>query len=148
MKLSSFPQSILIRVLLLTLVFSPLSCAVYEDPGYQTLLPSAEPSPARDAIVGMWHRKHEGDGTMSTASLYFKGDHTGYWDMLNATAQQQTDKSGHFHWSYVGNGVWKVIWDVDPHGSGSEIRLAGSRLLQENHGLDWAAYWVWDRVSQ
>lgn len=149
-------QSILIRFLLLALALSPLSCAVY-DPGYQTLLPSAETSPDRDAIVGMWHRKYDdGMGTNLRMSLLLRQDGTGLVDSVQNDwlmgQRTLTDEIGTFTWKYDGGGVWSLS---DAKGRVDQCRIAQGNLLRFYNARKAAGpeansggYFVYERISQ
>lgn len=138
--------AIALKLVTVALLLAGLPSCAGNDREYHSLASAVELNPQPDAIVGMWHRKYtDGMGLSITQSLYFRKDHTGYWDHLGVDVNSHYDQSGHLTWSYGGNGVWKWTTADTSH----EYRLAGSKLLQMSKGGGiGAGYRVYTRVSE
>lgn len=97
------------KLLTVTLLLTLLSSCASDHAENRALLAAAEKNPAKNAIVGMWHRKAGALSANYRQSVLFKSDGTGMEDYyLKDSVWGVGEGTITFTWSYEGNGTWRT----------------------------------------
>lgn len=136
---------LLLPLLVATSLLTLTQC-VTTDPGFQPLEATATTDAKADAVVGMWHRKHDAADfdIRARMSLLFNRDGTGISRFVETTNGQVDERNSPFRWSYAGNGQWSL----NASGSVSPIRMSGNQLLMNVSGGGRRAQYVYEKVSE
>jgi hypothetical protein len=158
---------IITRLFLLFGTFGLSSCELVWNssddisPRFAPLRASAEPNPAEDAIVGMWHRRGEAGFEQTSISLLFRRNGEGMIKELTSIGPHGKihatvtmggvvgDKSPvSFTYRYLGNGAWLdslgcTYWLSNGH----LLRQAKGRGVANNVEIEGHIKDVFDRVE-
>ena len=114
------------------LLFSALCLLLVQctstEPGFDRLLSNADPNPPPDAVVGMWHKRHDAAQEKFRTSVLLGADHTGVY---RGTHDGRVLADDDLTWQYIGSGLWEIRWKkigmYSPMAGKATCRLTMSR---------------------